>query len=472
MCGAEKEYDDLKERMGVLEVRVARLESELATVEDKETIITPYGETQPSGIQDEIYRLAKQLKEIIADMSPPAHAVPGDTGTRIHCQFHHIESLVALIHQNADELKGLARNLKGNKEKIREMTAEEIYNQLNELEKRGLVKKLRNFISEAPSEYKEDTQKVINFLDALESVKENILKSVKEFGARLQDPIVWEYPKFYGIMNPTRLKNGNTLMTECYAGRVREITPDGKIAWEYKEAGYPTDYDVLHNGNMLICDNKSQSVIEVTHDKEIVWKYDQGLKIPHSVRRLENGNTLIADREERCVLEVTQSKEIAWEYRDKQMSSLYSIQRLKNGNTIVVDIVGSRIIEVTPDGEIAWEYTGCKWPSYTERLKNGNTLICDNGNFRIIEVAADKEIAWEYNEVKGVWRCQKQESGNILIPDTAGNRVIEVTPDKEIVWKYGAIDGPIRAERLQNGNILIVISRENRIIEVEPRYEK
>jgi hypothetical protein len=91
-----------------------------------------------------------------------------------------------------------------------------------------------------------------------------------------------------GVWAATRLKNGNTLISQEHTG-VREVDPAGKTVWEFTQADVPEitlvavqEASRLANGNTLICNwtsgrvplgewPKAVQLLEVTPAKKVVW---------------------------------------------------------------------------------------------------------------------------------------------------------------------------------------------------------
>ena len=398
---------------------------------------------------EELSEYASQLKRLIRKMTKPAHAIPGEIGGDIHTQFHRIESFSSAIYDNVKALDKLAADPDKNKEDMRELVVVKLWDQLGSEMFGGLAQAIggmSDLIEQALSADPEDANalKCEDILYEMGDVQDAISEHVSELAAKVQDPIVWEYPCM-GAMNPSRLANGNTLINEVFADRVIEVTPDKEIVWEYTEVVGPTDSERLENGNTLICDRGNKRVIEVTPDKEIVWEYlggGQELTALYGVRALDNGNVLIVDQgnmqdpaSRARIIEVTRDKKIVWEYGDSAMAFL--------------------------------------GPSLGGRLENGNTLIVDNAGLfegldvHVREVTPNKETVWEYSEgLTCVYVVHRLANGNTLINAQCDGCIIEVTPGKEIVWKYGAINTPTGMDRLENGNTLIGDLGNNRVIEV------
>ena len=100
-----------------------------------------------------------------------------------------------------------------------------------------------------------------------------------------RDAIVWCYG--LGVLDgqhqPTMLESGNILVFDngTYRGHsiVREIEPvSGDIVWQYENgpdffSPFRSGNQRLPNGNTLICECDAGHLFEVTPDKEIVWDF-------------------------------------------------------------------------------------------------------------------------------------------------------------------------------------------------------
>lgn len=108
--------------------------------------------------------------------------------------------------------------------------------------------------------------------------------------------VLFEYQSDSEVFAVQRLANGNTFVGECSAGRLLELTPDGKAVWTFKAPGGVT----------------------------------------HSLARLANGNTLIAcgDRGEPGLFEVNPAGEIVWTFEDHQaFRTISTVQVFAEGDT-------------------------------------------------------------------------------------------------------------------------------------------
>ena len=113
---------------------------------------------------------------------------------------------------------------------------------------------------------------------------------------------VFCYQSTSSIFACQRLKNGNTFIAECNAGRLLEVTPEGKIVSEtcilpdsVRNAGHAFMRNArkLENGNYLVAHYGPEKVTEYNVKGEIVCSFDTPGGA-HSVARLPNGHTMVS----------------------------------------------------------------------------------------------------------------------------------------------------------------------------------
>lgn len=154
-----------------------------------------------------------------------------------------------------------------------------------------------------------------------------------------KDEIVWCYGP--GILDgqhqPTMLPNGHILVFDngTYRGHsiVREIEPiSGEIVWQYENGAdffspFRAGNQRLPNGNTLICECDAGHLFEVTPEKEIVWDFwspfvgqgqqHLGKRIHRATRYTpEAVSSLFKSRDDRIVAEVTRDGQRVTTFKD------------------------------------------------------------------------------------------------------------------------------------------------------------
>ncbi len=140
------------------------------------------------------------------------------------------------------------------------------------------------------------------------------------------------------------------LLTSRSSKRIFFFNRDTK---EQKQVDYPfqgpVDADLLDNGNLLVCDAVAGRVVEITDDGKLVWSYSDGLKQPMDALRLVDGNTLIADFDNHRVITVSPSGDIVSQLRGFDHPNKLSL--LTSGSVLVADSDQQEIEEINLKGE-------------------------------------------------------------------------------------------------------------------------
>lgn len=141
-----------------------------------------------------------------------------------------------------------------------------------------------------------------------------------------QNDTVFCYQSSSYIFACQRLKNGNTFVGECSAGRLLEVAPDGRIV----------------------------SAVSILPEGET----DAGMSFIRNARRLDNGHYLVAHYGGKKVAEYDASGKVVWEA--PVSGGAHSVMRLKNGRTFVSvadQDKNPRIMEFDKKGVLVREIT-------------------------------------------------------------------------------------------------------------------
>lgn len=145
-----------------------------------------------------------------------------------------------------------------------------------------------------------------------------------------QKDTIFHYQSTSSIFACQRLKNGNTFIGECNAGRLLEVSPKGEIVKEVcilpqgvSDAGFGFMRNArkLDNGNFLVAHYADEIVKEYDKNGKVVWS----LNVPggpHSAVRLPNGHTLIsvADKNQNPrIIEATKEGKTIWELSNEDI---------------------------------------------------------------------------------------------------------------------------------------------------------
>lgn len=189
-----------------------------------------------------------------------------------------------------------------------------------------------------------------------------------------QDDTVFCYKSDSKVFACQRLKNGNTFIGECTAGRLLEVTPSGKIVKSVSIVGGETPDDGfirnarrLDNGHYLVAHYSGRKVVEYSSAGRTVWEAD----VPggaHSVARLKNGHTLVsaADKDhDPKIIEFDRKGNIVWtlsnaDFEGEPLKFMSGFQYIPESDSFVItnwqghDIrqKGPHILWVSRDKEV------------------------------------------------------------------------------------------------------------------------
>jgi len=167
----------------------------------------------------------------------------------------------------------------------------------------------------------------------------------------LKGKLLWSYPcRAYDAAD---LGGGRALVTDRTAGRVFEVTRDGREVWEKTGLNSPTDADRLPNGNTLILENGAGRVLEVTPRGDAV-PVAEGLNNPYDADRLPNGNTIVADSGNNRIVEFDPGGREVRAIPDLPFPN--NVLRLPNGHTLYTTYTSGTVAARDPENALLWEH--------------------------------------------------------------------------------------------------------------------
>jgi hypothetical protein len=224
---------------------------------------------------------------------------------------------------------------------------------------------------------------------------------------------------------------GYTLIVEMdirgIGGRVREVTPDGKVRWEITNVQFPTDAIVVANNRVIVAEQNTNKVSErdVVTGKEI---WGETFNQPINLHRLATGNIVVVGRHQL----------VEWDRNRKAVATVTRPQfdiiagaKLRDGNFAVYTHLGQII---------TYDKTGKQLDSFNVGRGNYNSTM------------------------------QVLPNGKLLVTQLRGVAEVDLATKKfEVVMNSAA---PTSAQRLANGNILVANQNNFQVAEMEPKSTK
>jgi hypothetical protein len=233
---------------------------------------------------------------------------------------------------------------------------------------------------------------------------------------------------------------GYTLIIEMDArngigGRVKEISPDGKVRWEFTNVQFPTDAIVLPGNRVVVAEQNNSRVSErETATGKVIW--ETTFNQPIGLQRLGNGNVVVVGRQQL----------VEWNHDRKAVTTITRQQfdivagaKLRNGNFAVYTQQGV-IFTYDKSGKELDRFSvgarrGGNYFSTMQVLPNGRLLITQPGGISEVDLANKKaDVVMTYTAPMS---AQKLSNGNILVSSQNTLQVAEMDPKtNKAVWEY------------------------------------
>jgi len=231
---------------------------------------------------------------------------------------------------------------------------------------------------------------------------------------------------------------GYTLVVEMdvrgTGGRVKEITPDGKVRWQITNVQFPTDALVLPGNRVLVAEQNTNRVSErdTATGKEI---WGETFQQPIGLSRLSNGNLVIVGRHQ----------VVEWDRNRKAITTItrpgYDIvagAKLRNGQFAIYNQQG-QIVTYDKDGKQVDTYATGRgnYNATMQVLPNGKLIITQQRAVAEVDLVAKKtEVLMTYNFPTS---AQRLPNGNILVSNQNTYQVAEMDPKtNKVVWDHKA----------------------------------
>jgi outer membrane protein assembly factor BamB len=187
------------------------------------------------------------------------------------------------------------------------------------------------------------------------------------------------------------LGRGRVLVADRSAGRVFEVTRDGREVWEKNGLQAPVDADRLPNGNTLVLENGAGRVVEVTPRGDVIPVAD-GLNNPFDADRLPNGNTVVGDSGNGRVVEFSPRGEVVREIRDLNFPN--NVLRLPTGQTVYTTYTSGTVAARNPDGTPVWEHK-VEGTLYSVAVEGDAVWVAEGRGGRAVKLSRKGEVLAE-----------------------------------------------------------------------------
>ncbi len=231
---------------------------------------------------------------------------------------------------------------------------------------------------------------------------------------------------------------GYTLLVEVganNAGRVSEVTREGKIRWQVGNLRYPVDAVVVPGERVLITEWDGNRVAEWDFKGNQIWKREGFNGRATNAQRLPGGNTFICTTSE--VLEVDRGGKVVFQFTINQ--GVTAGYRSINGEIIVLrndsqvaryDVNGKEIKTFASNRDTSWT-------SGIDLTRTGNILVTQpSPGSKVSEYTPDGKLVREWTS-PNVTTATKVANGNILAASHNDKRVVEYDPTGKKVWEFG-----------------------------------
>jgi HEAT repeat protein len=246
-------------------------------------------------------------------------------------------------------------------------------------------------------------------------------------------------------LNDTEQVSSQLLVIDMQAGRVLEVSRNGKVRWQLQGPQWPWDAVVCRNGNVFVAQQNTNQVSMWSRQGKELWQ--KPCNMPFYCQQLRNGNLFVVGRQQISEFDIN-GKEVS----TKQMGHLNRIvggcqfpnghiglvtqqgqyvrldttgKQVKTyqlnlpgcvamnaevlpGDRVVASLNINRVAEYDDKGKSAWESNVAN-PAVPHRLPNGHTLVSQNGMNHLYELDRKGKIVAEKKDLEyRPWRIRRR----------------------------------------------------------------
>jgi HEAT repeat protein len=239
--------------------------------------------------------------------------------------------------------------------------------------------------------------------------------------------------------------NKALLAVDMQAGRILEVSRNGKVRWQLQGPQWPMDAVVCRNGNVFVAQQNNGQVAMWSREGKELWT--RQCNMPFACQQQRNGNLFVVCRQQIIEYDAN-GKEVSsqqmahlnwivggWKFPNGQIA-LFSQQgqyerldaagkKLKTyqvevqggavmnaevlpGDRVVASLNIGRVTEYDNKGKMVWE-TNVVNPAFPHRLPNGHTLVAQNGRNHLYELDRHGKIVGEKKNLEyRPWRIRRR----------------------------------------------------------------
>ncbi|MHB1424722.1 MAG: HEAT repeat domain-containing protein [Gemmataceae bacterium] len=217
--------------------------------------------------------------------------------------------------------------------------------------------------------------------------------------------------------------NGLLLAIDMHAGKVLEVSRDGRVRWQLQGPQWPWDAVVSRNGNVFVVHGNTNQVSLWTRQGKELWQ--KSCNMPFACQQLRNGNFFVVCRQQ----------VIEFDPNGKEVSS----RQMPNLN---------------------WIVGGCQFP-------NGHVgLLSQQGQYVRLDTTGKEVKTFSVNCQGGVAMQAEVLPGDRVLASLNINRVAEYDDKGKMRWESNIVN-PAVPHRLPNGHTLVAQNGMNHLYELD-----
>jgi HEAT repeat protein len=246
-------------------------------------------------------------------------------------------------------------------------------------------------------------------------------------------------------LNDTERASSLLLAVDMQAGKVMEVSREGRVRWQFQGPQWPWDAVVCRNGNIFVTQQNNNQVAMWSRQGKELWT--KPCNMPFYCQQLRNGNLFVVCRQQISEFDINgkevstqqhanlnwivggykfpnghiglvtqQGQYIRLDAAGKQVKT-YQLNlpgcvamnaEVLPGDRVVTSLNINRVAEYDDKGKSVWECNVVN-PAVPHRLPNGHTLVAQNGMNHLYELDRKGKIVIEKKDLEyRPWRIRRR----------------------------------------------------------------